>query len=97
MWEAAGCSSSRLFPDPSLGWSHMQGTRAVSDHVYDSSQGSVELNPAGVPYGFFHQPLGRRFPDGYPVLLDTRLSALRAEQALLFLRDGRYLSTTLTK
>ncbi len=51
----------------------------------------------GVPYGFFHHPLDRRFPDGYPVLLDTRLSALRAEQALLFLRDGRYLSPTLTK
>ncbi|KAG2422885.1 hypothetical protein HXX76_015713 [Chlamydomonas incerta] len=64
---------------------------------YNTSNGSVELNPAGVPYGFFHHPLGRHFPAGYPVLLDTRLSALRAEQALLFLRDGRYLSATLTK
>ncbi len=42
-------------------------------------QGSRELNLVDMPYGFFHEPLPRR-PAGYPVLLDTWLSAKRAEE-----------------
>lgn len=59
-------------------------------------QGSPDLGPGGLPYGFFSEPL-ERFPAGYPVLLDTRLSAQRAEQALTYVRDGGFLSATLTK
>jgi hypothetical protein len=59
-------------------------------------QGSLELNPGGLPYGFFHQPAGRLAP-GYPLVLDTHLSAKRAEQAITYIRDGGYLSETLTK
>lgn len=63
-------------------------------------QGSPELNPAGVPYGFFHLPLPgvpRRLAAGYPLLLDVRLSAQRAAQALDYLSRGSYLSAALTK
>jgi hypothetical protein len=60
------------------------------------TQGSLEINAAGSPYGFFHEPL-ESVPPGYPLLLDTRLSAKRAEEALTFIRDGGYLSATLTK
>ncbi|KAG2451066.1 hypothetical protein HYH02_004334 [Chlamydomonas schloesseri] len=59
-------------------------------------QNSTELLPTGLPYGFFHQPLSG-LPPGYPLLLDTQLSAQRAEQAITFIRDGGYLSATLTK
>jgi hypothetical protein len=59
-------------------------------------QGSRELNPGGTPYGFFHEPL-ERFPDGYPIILDTHLSAWRAEEAVTFMREGGYLSASLTK
>ncbi|KAG2452521.1 hypothetical protein HYH02_002759 [Chlamydomonas schloesseri] len=63
---------------------------------YNTSQGSPELNPGGLPYGFFHQPAGRLAP-GYPLVLDTHLSAKRAEQAITYIRDGGYLAETLTK
>lgn len=59
-------------------------------------QGSPELNPGGLPYGFFYQPAGR-LPAGYPLVFDTHLSAKRAEQAITYIRDGGYLSETVTK
>ncbi|KAG2445957.1 hypothetical protein HXX76_000560 [Chlamydomonas incerta] len=63
---------------------------------YNTSQGSPELNRGGLPYGFFHQPAGR-LAAGYPLVLDKHLSAKRAEQAITYIRDGGYLSETLTK
>ncbi|KAG2442746.1 hypothetical protein HXX76_002828 [Chlamydomonas incerta] len=70
----------------------------ASDY-YNTSQRSPELNPAGTPYGFFHLPLpgARHLAPGYPVLLDVRLSAQRAAQALDYLARGAYLSAALTK
>ncbi|EFJ51847.1 hypothetical protein VOLCADRAFT_87436 [Volvox carteri f. nagariensis] len=67
-----------------------------SSDWYNMTEGSPEINPLGLPYGFFHEPL-ESFSPGYPLLLDTRLSAKRAGQALTYLRDGGYLSATLTK
>jgi len=61
---------------------------------YSASAG--ELNPFGVPYGFFHAPLAG-FDDGYPVLVDVQLPTKRVKQTLTQLKDGAYLSSTLTK
>ncbi len=36
------------------------------------------------------------YPDGYPVVFDTHLTEKRAAQALSFIRDGGYLSATMT-
>ncbi|KXZ51178.1 hypothetical protein GPECTOR_13g665 [Gonium pectorale] len=63
---------------------------------YNLTKGAPDLNSAGYPYGFFHEPL-QRFPLGYPLLFDTRMSARRAEQALTYVRDGAYLSPSFTK
>ncbi|KAG2491872.1 hypothetical protein HYH03_009825 [Edaphochlamys debaryana] len=63
---------------------------------YNMTQGSPEMNPVNVPFGFFHQPL-EGFPDGYPVLMDTRLSAKRAAEAIQYVKDGGFLSASLTK
>ena len=49
----------------------------------------------GAPFGFFHEPLPK-LPPGYPLLLDVKLGARRAAQAIQFLRDGSYLSATMT-
>ncbi|KAG2499887.1 hypothetical protein HYH03_002176 [Edaphochlamys debaryana] len=64
---------------------------------YNMSHGSREIGPGRMPYGFFHERLPSRFAAGYPLLLDTRLSTRRAEEAMTYLRDGSYLSATLTK
>ncbi|KAG2442749.1 hypothetical protein HXX76_002830 [Chlamydomonas incerta] len=71
----------------------------ASDYYNTSQQRSPELNPTGTPYGFFHLPLpgARHLAPGYPVLLDVRLSAQRAAQALDYLARGAYLSAALTK
>ncbi|PNH01163.1 hypothetical protein TSOC_012961 [Tetrabaena socialis] len=63
---------------------------------YNMTEGSPDLTPGGLPYGFHYEPL-EQFEPGYPVMLDTRLSAKRAEQAITFVRDGAYLSSSLTK
>ncbi|GFR50777.1 hypothetical protein Agub_g13042 [Astrephomene gubernaculifera] len=76
--------------------SELYASSAIAGDFYNTSTGSPELNAAGLPYGFYHEPL-EQFPAGYPVLLDTRLSAQRAQQAITFVRDGGYLSSTFTK
>ncbi|KAG2447259.1 hypothetical protein HYH02_007999 [Chlamydomonas schloesseri] len=70
----------------------------ASDY-YNTSEGSPEMHADGIPYGFFHLPLpgADHLAPGYPVLLDVRLSAQRAAQALDYLSRGAYLSATLTK
>ncbi|PNH11248.1 hypothetical protein TSOC_001938, partial [Tetrabaena socialis] len=65
-------------------------------NYYNMTEGSPDLTPGGLPYGFYHEAL-EQFEPGYPVMFDTRLSAKRASQAITFVRDGGYLSATLTK
>ncbi|KAG2454830.1 hypothetical protein HYH02_000662 [Chlamydomonas schloesseri] len=76
----------------------LHNARLNASDYYNMTPGSAEVNLAGLPHGFFHEPMSAEgFSAGYPVLLDTRLSARRAEQALQFIRDGGYLSATLTR
>ena len=44
---------------------------------------------------FTHAPAG--YPDGYPLLFDTRLTEKRAAQVLAYAQDGGYLSALLTR
>lgn len=62
---------------------------------YNSTPGSPDLNINGYPLGFFRHPLPG-WQDGFTVLFDTNLPQKRLRQMLLYLRDGRYLSQTLT-
>eukprot|EP00198_Chlamydomonas_reinhardtii_P013653 XP_001702990.1 predicted protein [Chlamydomonas reinhardtii] len=66
------------------------------DDYYNTSAGSSDINPNGVPFGFFHEEIAGR-PDGYPLLLDIGMSEQRAREAFIFLRDGSYLSAQLTQ
>lgn len=61
---------------------------------YNTSSGEVSSD--GTPYGFEHQPMSG-YTAGYPVLIDPRLAQARIRQALYFLRDGQYLSSSLSK
>ncbi|GIM03190.1 hypothetical protein Vretimale_7995 [Volvox reticuliferus] len=49
-----------------------------------------EVSPTGTPYGFTARPLLGRTP-GFPVLLESGLSASRAAQMVRYLADGNYL------
>lgn len=66
------------------------------DHYYNVSKEAGEVNDNGLPYGFQHEPV-EGYADGYPILIDPRVSAKRIKQILLYLRDGQYLSAKLTK
>ena len=55
-----------------------------------------EMNSAGSPYGFFHHPV-TGYEDGYPILIDPRISQKRAKQMLTYIREGKFLSATLSK
>lgn len=55
-----------------------------------------EMNSVGSPYGFFHHPV-TGYEDGYPILIDPRISQKRAKQMLTFIREGKFLSATLSK
>ncbi|GLI62029.1 hypothetical protein VaNZ11_004606, partial [Volvox africanus] len=56
---------------------------------YNTSDPS-EVSPTGTPYGFSARPLLGRTP-GFPVLLESGLSASRAAQMVRYLVDGNYL------
>ncbi|KAJ9522297.1 hypothetical protein QJQ45_008126 [Haematococcus lacustris] len=66
----------------------------VSDW-YNASAGSGELSSTQAPFAFFHHPLPG-LEAGYPVLVDTGISAKRAAQVLSYLLDGNYVETSLT-
>lgn len=57
---------------------------------YNTSRGSPEVNPNGLPFGFFSSPL-RGFPTGYAVFLDIAATEARALETLQFLGDGGFL------
>ncbi|GFH16450.1 PKD_channel domain-containing protein, partial [Haematococcus lacustris] len=62
---------------------------------YNSSAGAGELSMTQVPYAFFHHPLPG-LEAGYPVLVDTGISAKRSAQVLSYLLEGGYVDTGLT-
>ncbi|GFR51054.1 hypothetical protein Agub_g13376 [Astrephomene gubernaculifera] len=66
---------------------------------YNVTQGSGDLNPHGVPYGFFQSavPLPGVPADAYPLLIDTALGEQRLQKILLALKDGAYLDSELTE
>ncbi|KAJ9522781.1 hypothetical protein QJQ45_019807, partial [Haematococcus lacustris] len=66
----------------------------VSDW-YNASAGSGELSSTQAPFAFFHHPLPG-LEAGYPVLVDTGISAKRAAQVLSYVLDGNYVEKSLT-
>ncbi|KAJ9523171.1 hypothetical protein QJQ45_024097, partial [Haematococcus lacustris] len=66
----------------------------VSDW-YNASAGSGELSSTQAPFAFFHHPLPG-LEAGYPVLVDTGISAKRAAQVLSYVLDGNYVEKSMT-
>ncbi|GLC46890.1 hypothetical protein PLESTM_001939000 [Pleodorina starrii] len=66
---------------------------------YNISSSSGDLSPLGVPFGFFPSPLplAGLGGGGYPVLLDTALTAGRLRRVLAALQGGGYLDAQLTE
>ncbi|GFR45384.1 hypothetical protein Agub_g6762, partial [Astrephomene gubernaculifera] len=66
---------------------------------YNVTHGSGDMNPHGVPYGFFQPsvPLPGVPSGAYPLLLDTSLGEQRLRDTLLALKDGAYLDSELTE
>ncbi len=63
---------------------------------YNTTPGSGQLNPNGVPYGFHARPLAGRTP-GFPVLLEGGLSQERARELVTLLANGNYLDRRQTR
>ena len=73
----------------------LPGSRAYdpalnASQFYDTSHGSPEVGPSGVPYGFFAQPwVG--FPLGFPVVVQAGIAGSSAGMLAAYMVDGGYL------
>lgn len=67
------------------------GVARRPDDYYNTSAGSPDVSPFGLPYAFQHEPLPG-YPDGYPVWISNDLPAGRINDMLTYLSDGGYLS-----
>ncbi|EFJ43198.1 hypothetical protein VOLCADRAFT_96666 [Volvox carteri f. nagariensis] len=69
------------------------------EDYYNTSSQAGFLNRNGVPYGFHPSPipLAGLGGGGFPVLLDTALTATRLQHVLAALRQGGYLNAHLTE
>ncbi|GFH16193.1 PKD_channel domain-containing protein [Haematococcus lacustris] len=54
------------------------------------------MSPQGSPFAFFHQPVPG-MPAGYPLLVDTAISAKRAAQISSYLAEGGFLDRSFTE
>ncbi|GFH27228.1 PKD_channel domain-containing protein [Haematococcus lacustris] len=63
---------------------------------YNTSADSPDMSPQGSPFAFFHQPVPG-MPVGYPLLVDTAISAKRAAQISSYLAEGGFLDRSFTE
>lgn len=57
---------------------------------YYNTSDPKQVSATGAPYGFTARPLAGRSP-GFPILLESGLSAHRAAEMVRYLADGNYL------
>ncbi|KAK9816871.1 hypothetical protein WJX72_006349 [[Myrmecia] bisecta] len=61
------------------------------EFYYNTTSGSGEISPYGqLPYAFYPRPF-THFPDGFPVVVQTDLSADGARRLLQYLHDANFL------
>lgn len=63
---------------------------ANASQYFNTSRGSAEVNPNGLPFAFFHLPL-QGYPIGYPIFLDIDATEARAFDTVQYLADGGFL------